>query len=325
MPVSQITVFGGSGFLGRHTVRALARAGYRLRVAVRDPHTANFLRPMGRVGQIDIVHADVTQDEAVRKALEGSDAAVNLVGILYERGRQKFDPIHVEAAERIAQVATAEGLTSLIHISAIGAAPSSQSRYARSKALGETAVRKAFPRAVILRPSIIFGPEDEFFNRFAALARISLALPLIGGGKTRFQPVFVGDVARAIEKTIVDPSIEPRLFELGGPSVYTFRALMEYILEVVDRRRALIPIPFALARLIALAAGLAPKPLLTVDQVRLLRSDNVVGSLDAETGDFSTLGMDPNALETIVPSYLQRYRRRGQFQEGIAASTNGGR
>ena len=306
-----VSVFGGSGFLGRYAVRALVRAGHRVRVGVRKPHLANFLLPMGQVGQIQIVRCDVADGASVARAFKGAHAAVNLVGILYESRRQKFQGLHAEAAERIAQVARAESVGALVHVSAIGANPKSEAVYARTKAEGEARVRQAFPAATILRPSVVFGPEDQFFNRFAALARISPALPLIGGGNTRFQPVYVCDVATAVQRAVDDPAMAGRTCELGGPRIYTFRELMRLVLAETNRRRWLVPVPWSVAMLKAAFLGLLPKPMLTRDQVRLLRRDNVV-SLDALT--LADLGIEPEPAEAIIPTYLWRFRREGQFE-----------
>ncbi|HEY3778495.1 MAG TPA: complex I NDUFA9 subunit family protein [Rhizomicrobium sp.] len=306
-----VTVFGGSGFLGRYVVRALARAGHRVRVGVRRPNVANYLLPMAHVGQIQLVTTDVRDSDAVARALNGAEAAVNLVGILYESGKQRFDAVHVQAAGTIARVARARGLRALVHVSALGARPDSSSLYARSKAAGEAAVRDGFAAAAILRPSILFGPEDNFFNRFAGLARLSPALPLIGGGRTRFQPAYVCDVAEAVVRCLEEPAGQGTAYELGGPRIYTFRQLLEIVLAETNRRRLLVPIPFSIAMIQAAALGLLPKPLLTRDQVRLLEQDNVVSP---EAHNFADLGIDPESLETIVPTYLWRFRREGQFE-----------
>ena len=307
-----VTVFGGSGFLGRHAVRALARAGHRIRVAVRHPNLANYLLPMGHVGQIQIAKTDVRNDDAVASALRGAHAAVNLVGILYNGGGQTFDGVHVDAAERMARAAKAAGAKRFVHISAAGADPDSDSNYARTKAEGEQRVRGAFPEAMVLRPSLVFGPEDNFFNRFAALARISPALPLIGGGHTRFQPVFVGDVAEVVRKGVQDSITAGKTYELGGPGVYTFKQFMEIVLRETGRKRLLVPLPFPLAALSSYFLGMLPNPLLTPDQVRLLKTDSVVAP---GAPGFAELGVQPDALEAIVPTYLWRFRPKGQFQE----------
>jgi NADH dehydrogenase len=306
-----VTVFGGSGFLGRHIVRALARDGWRIRVAVRNPTTAHFLKPMGRVGQIQIVKANIRKDESVRAVLHGAEAAINLVGILYQSGSQSFQAIHTHGAGRIARIAAEEGVKTLLHISAIGADLKSKSSYARSKAQGEALVREAFPKAIVFRPSIVFGPEDDFFNKFAWMARLAPALPLIGGGKTRFQPVYAGDIARAAAKVLADPAAQGRTYELGGPEIMTFRQILELVLKETYRKRLLVPIPFGLAKFKAFFLGLLPKPLLTVDQVRLLESDNVV---DEGGSTLRDLGIVPAAAEAILPSYLWRFRAKGQFE-----------
>lgn len=322
-----VTVFGGSGFLGRHVVRLIARAGfrhagtsYRLRVAVRRPEIANFLLPMGKVGQIQLLRCDVTDDASVGRALTGTDYAVNLVGILAESGNQRFDAIHAKAAGRIANIAKAKGVRRLVHVSALGADPAARSRYARSKAAGEAAIIRDFPEATILRPSIMFGPEDSFFNRFANMSRFAPLLPLIGGGKTRFQPLYVGDAASAVLTALENPTAEGHLYELGGPRQYDFRELMEIILRESGRKRGLLPIPFWLASIIGSVLGLLPGKILTLDQVRSLRSDNVVGANDPNVvGTLSDLGISPTALEAVVPTYLWRFRKQGQFDNRVRA------
>lgn len=305
-----VTIFGGSGFLGRHMVRALANDSWRIRVAVRRPNNALFLRPMGRVGQIQIVKANVQDEAAVRTALKGADAAINLVAVLYQSGNQRFETLHVGAAERIARAAAEAGVKRLLHVSALGITGGA-SRYARTKALGEERVRAEFPEATIFRPSTVFGPEDDFFNKFGWLARLSPALPLIGGGKTRFQPVFVGDVARATVKVLGDATTAGKIYELGGPEIMTLKEIMELTLKETRRNRLLLPIPFALARIQGAVLGLLPKPLLTLDQARLLESDAVVsdGALT-----FRDLGIVPDAPGAIIPSYLWRFRKHGEFE-----------
>jgi NADH dehydrogenase len=311
-----ITVFGGSGFLGRHLVRALAKRHYRIRVAVRRPDLAGHLQPLGRVGQIHAVQANVRHPGSVAAAVRDADVVINLVGILFERGRQRFQAVQTFGAEQAALAATAHGAR-MIHVSAIGADAQSTSIYARSKAQGEQAVLAASPGATIFRPSIMFGPEDDFFNKFAALARILPALPLVGGGATRFQPVFVGDVAEAIARAVDGHAKAGTIYEAGGPEVRSFKELLEYVLAVTERRRLLIPVPFALARLQAMVLQLMPKPLLTPDQVELLKSDSVVSADAARQGrTLRELGIEPVAMETIVPSYLWRFRKTGQFKTG---------
>ena len=311
-----ITIFGGSGFLGRHLVRALAKRHFRIRVAVRRPELAGHLQPLGRVGQIHAVQANVRHPGSVEAAVRDADIVVNLVGILFERGRQRFDAVQAFGAEQVALAAVAHGAR-MIHVSAIGADGHSTAAYARAKAMGEQAVLAAVPEAVIFRPSIMFGPEDDFFNKFAALARILPGLPLIGGGQTRFQPVFVGDVAEAIARAVEGKARAGTIYELGGPEVRTFKQLMEYVLKTIERRRLLIPIPFALAKLEAAFLQFLPKPLLTPDQVEMLKTDNVVSAEAAADGrTLQGLGIEPTAMEIIVPSYLWRFRKRGQFRAG---------
>jgi NADH dehydrogenase len=304
-----VTVFGGSGFLGRHTVRALARAGYRIKVATRHPNRAFFLRPLGAVGQIDFVKCDVADADAVAQALSGAYAVVNLTGILFQSG-QTFEDVQADGAANIATAAAAAGVSALVHVSAIGADIESDSAYAVTKAEGEVAVREAFPNAVILRPSIIFGPEDGFFNKFAEMARYFPALPLIGGGKTRFQPVFVGDVAQAILAGL--SRRDGRTYELGGPVSYSFKELMQLILRETGRKRVLVPLPFGIAFLKAAFLQLLPNPLLTVDQVRLLKKDNVVSATAPGLAD---LGITPTSAEAVIPSYLWRYRAKGEYAD----------
>jgi uncharacterized protein YbjT (DUF2867 family) len=308
-----VTVFGGSGFLGRHVVRALAQRQYRIRAAVRRPELCGYLRPMGRVGQVNAVQANLRYPESVAAAVRDADIVVNLVGILFERGVQRFDAVQVEGAEAVAQASKAAGAR-LVHISAISADANSPSHYARSKAEGEQRVLAADPVATIVRPSIVFGPEDDFFNRFAALARIAPALPLPGGGHTRFQPVFVGDVAEAVAKAVDGETKAGAIYELGGPNVRSFKELMEFTLATIQRRRLLVPVPFAVMKLKAAFLQFMPKPLLTPDQVELLKHDNVVSDDARRDGrTLEALGIIPETVDAIVPSYLWRFRKAGQF------------
>ncbi|HEU4659663.1 MAG TPA: complex I NDUFA9 subunit family protein [Pseudolabrys sp.] len=313
-----VTVYGGSGFLGRHVVRALAKRHYRIRVAVRRPELTGHLQPLGRVGQIHAVQTNVRYAESVEAAARGADILINLVGILFEKGRQRFDAVHVAAAEHIAAAARARG-SRLVHVSAIGADKNSSSRYGQTKALAEEAVLSAAPTATIMRPSILFGPEDDFFNRFASMARMSPVLPLVGGGHTRFQPVYAGDVAEAIAKAVENQARPGTVYELGGPEVKTFKELMQFVLATIERRRLLVPLPFALARLQAMFLQFLPKPPLTPDQVELLRSDNVV-SQEAERDRRTLHGLDinPEPIAAIVPTYLWRFRKTGQFRRSLA-------
>ncbi|MGE3996876.1 MAG: complex I NDUFA9 subunit family protein [Variibacter sp.] len=308
-----ITVFGGSGFLGRHLIRALARQGYRIRVGVRRPDLAGDLQPLGRVGQVAAVQANIRHPESVAAAVRDAHVVINLVGIMFERGRQRFDAVQAQGAANVAQAAAAVGAR-MIQVSAIGADPDSPSHYARSKAAGEAAVREAVPDAVIVRPSFLFGPEDDFFNRFAAMARMSPFLPLVGGGAIRCQPVYVGDVAAAIATAVEGRARPGTTYELGGPDVKTFRELMEFILATIGRRRLLLPIPFALARLQAQVLQFLPKPPLTPDQVALLHLDNVVSeAAEGEGRTLAGLGISPTAMAAVIPSYLWRFRKAGQF------------
>jgi uncharacterized protein YbjT (DUF2867 family) len=307
MNTNLVTVFGGSGFLGRHTVRALARAGWRIKVATRHPARGFFLRPLGTVGQIDFVKCDVSDAESVAHAVMGAAAVINLTGILFQKG-QTFEDVQAEGAANIAAAAAATGASALVHVSAIGADLDGESEYAVTKGEGERYVHEAFPNAVILRPSIIFGPEDGFFNKFAGMARFTPALPLVGGGHTRFQPVFVGDVAQAILAALARQ--DGRTYELGGPATYTFKELLQLILRETGRRRVLVPLPFALASLKAAFLQLLPNPILTMDQVRLLRRDNVVSPTAAGLAD---LGITPTSVEAVIPSYLWRYRAKGEY------------
>ncbi len=308
-----VTILGGSGFVGRHLVRALARRGYRIRVACRRPDLAGFLQPMGNVGQIQIVQANLRYRWSVDRAVEGADVVVNLVGILQEKGGQKFHSVHDFGARAVAEAARAAGAR-LVHQSALGADTGSTSLYARSKAAGEAAVLETVPETVIVRPSIIFGPEDEFFNKFAAMARYSPALPLIGGGQARFQPVYVLDIAEALARAVDGVARPGTIYELGGPDVLTFRECLERMLAVTERRRMLIGIPFFAAGMLARLMQLLPKAPLTVDQVRLLRTDNIVSNAAIRDGrTLQDLGIQPRAMDAILPAYLWQYRRSGQY------------
>jgi len=308
-----ITVFGGSGFLGRHVVRALANRRYRIRVAVRRPELTGHLQPLGRVGQIQAVQANVRVAPSVEAAARDADAVVNLVGILFERGRQRFDAVQAQGAETVARTAAAAGAR-LVHVSAIGADENSPSRYARSKAAGERGVLAAAPQATIMRPSIVFGPEDQFFNRFAALARLSPALPLPGGGHTRFQPVFAGDVAEAIALAVDGKAKPGATYELGGPDIKSFKEMMEFMLATIERRRLLLPVPFAVMKMQAEVLQFLPNPPLTPDQVELLKTDNVVAAAARDEGRMlEALGIVPDSMAAVVPDYLWRFRKTGQF------------
>lgn len=309
-----VTIYGGSGFLGRHVVRAIARTGARMRVAVRRPELAGHLQPLGGVGQIVPVQANVRYPESLIAAAEDADAVINLVGILFSAGKQTFKSVQDEGARHVAEAAKATGARTLVHVSAIGADANSPSIYARTKAAGEAAVKDICADAVIVRPSVVFGPEDDFFNRFAALARLSPALPLIGGGRTKFQPVFVGDVAQAIVAALEGRASSKAPYELGGPEILTMRQVMERVLAYAMRSRPLVPLPFGLAKLQAAFLQWLPNPPLTVDQVRLLESDNVVSDAAIKAKrTLEGLGIEPVAVASVVPDYLEQYRPRGQF------------
>lgn len=312
-----VTVFGGSGFIGRHAIRELARRGYRIRAAVRRPDLAGHLQPMGSVGQIHAVQTNLRFPDSIAAAIEGASAVVNVVGILAKSGAQTFDAVHVQGARAVAKATRKAGVSHLVHVSALGADASSAVGYARSKATGEAAVLEEFPDAVILRPSIVFGPEDDFFNRFAEMARVSPFMPLIGGGRTRFQPVYVGDVALAIAAGVDGIAKPGRIYELGGPEVVTFRKLLERTQAWSGRNRCYLPIPFAFAKLGAALTAPLPSSMrpLTVDQVRMLQSDNVVSEAAAKEGrTLAALGVtSPHATDAIVPVYLEQYRAKGQY------------
>lgn len=311
-----VTIFGGSGFVGRYVAQRLAKRGRRIRVAVRRPNEALFVRPYGVPGQVEPMLANIRNDDSVAEAVRGADAVVNCTGILVETRRQRFEDVHAKGADRIAAAAAESGAKKLVHVSAIGADPGSASAYAASKADGEAAVLARFPRAIILRPSIVFGPEDKFFNRFASMARLSPVIPLVGS-RTRFQPVFVGDVARAAEAAL-EAEVPPGVYELGGPDIEDFRGLMRLMLQCVRRKRALIPmadqiatpLAFCMDMLQIVTLDLFVNNLLTRDQVRLLGVDNVV-SEGAMT--LSDLGIEATPMSAALESYLYCYRPAGQF------------
>jgi NADH dehydrogenase len=303
-----VTVIGGSGFIGRYVVRNLARHDRRIRIACRHPNEALFLKPLGNVGQVQLSACNVRNKDSIARAVHGSSAVINLVGILQPGGHQDFESVHKEGAGEIARAAREAGVQRLVHMSAIGADRRSESAYARTKGEGEAEVRAAFPSATIFRPSIVFGPEDDFFNRFARMAQIAPALPLIGGGRTRFQPVYVCDVADALVAAAVDGGAAGRTYELGGPRVYTFREILELVLAETRRKRPLVPVPFGVAKMMGLFAGILPNAPITADQVEMLKQDNVV-SPDALT--LQDLGIDATPAESVVGGYLRQYRRHG--------------
>lgn len=313
-----VTIFGGSGFVGTQIVQELARKGYRIRVAVRRPDLAGAVMPLGTVGQIQPIQANVRNMASVERAVAGADIVINLVGILFESGKQRYNAVHSEGAKNVAEAATAAGVDALVHMSALGADKESESASAQSKALGEEAVLKAYPKAVIIRPSIIFGSGDGFFNLFAALARLFPILPLIGG-KSRFQPIYVGDVAEAFTIAAEGGVKTARIYELGGAEIETMRQLMERMLREAGRSNMLVPVPIFLAKMKAAVLQIWPAPLLTVDQVVQLGADNVVS--DAAIKQKRTLaafGIEPIRMSAILPTYLWRFRRRGQFDKAEA-------
>lgn len=309
-----ITVFGGSGFVGRHTIRILAERGYSIRAAVRRPDLAEHLQPLGAVGQIMPVAASVRNKKSVEKAVEGACAVINLVGILYETGAQKFEAVQAKGPATVAEVCKEQGIDTLVHLSAIGADENSKSVYAQTKAAGEKAVLETMPNAVIYRPSIIFGPEDDFFNRFGSMAQLFPVLPLIGGGHTKFQPVYVEDVALAVANAAVGEVEGGKIYELGGPQVASFKDCLSLMLETIRRKRMLVSLPFVMARIQAKFLQMLPKPMLTVDQVNLLWHDNVVSKeAEAEKRTFVSLGIKPHSMEVILPTYLDKFRPHGQY------------
>ncbi len=311
-----VTVFGGSGFIGAQVTRALAKQGYRVRVAVRRPGLGYRLPLMGDVGQIEVVQANLRNPESIGRALDGAEGCINLVGVLYETGRQSFAGLHAQGAEEIAAACAAHGVKRMVQVSAIGADAQSPSKYARTKAAGEAAVRKLLPQAAIVRPSVVFGVDDALFNRFASMASLMPMLPLPGGGDTKFQPIFVGDVAAAIVAALREPSAAGKIFEIGGPDIYTYRQLIELTLAQIHKTRLLVDLPWGLAKLIGRLGDLQAKvlpfaPLLTADQVELLQHDNIASK---SLPGLKALGVSaPVAVEAILPTYLYRYRRGGQF------------
>jgi NADH dehydrogenase len=303
-----VTIYGGSGFVGRYIARRMAKEGWRVRVAVRRPNEAMFVRPYGVVGQVEPVLCNIRDHESVRLVMKGADAVVNCVGTFDKGGKNNFEAVQDKGATRIARIAAEEGVGALVHISAIGADAEGGSLYARSKAAGEAGVLAHFPSAVILRPSVVFGPEDQFFNRFASMARFSPVIPIIGAD-TRFQPVWVQDVADAAAKALAG-EVAPGTYELGGPNVYTFRQLIELMLHTIRRRRLIANIPFAIGRLQGKVLGLLPNPPLTEDQVKLLARDNVVAG---GAKGFADIGIEPEAPEAIIEAYLVPFRPEGQY------------
>ena len=313
-----VTVFGGSGFVGRHVVRALLKRGWRVRAAVRRPDLAGFLQPLGMVGWVQPIQANLRYRWSVDRAVEGADAVVNLVAILSSSGRQSFEAVNVFGARAVTEAARRAGLDRIVHVSALGADPESPSAYGRSKAAGEAAVFETLPDSVVMRPSIIFGPEDHFFNRFAGMARMSPALPLVGGGRTKFQPIFVGDVARAIADAVEGHARPGTVYEFGGPETRSFRECMEIMLEVIGRKRLLLPLPWGVASLMGSVLQYLPGKLLTPDQVRQLRVDSIVSEAAiAERRTIGAFGIEPTTLESVLPSYLNRFRAQGEYAKQV--------
>jgi len=304
-------VLGGSGFIGRYIVKRLASRGEVIAVGCRNAEAAKYLKPLGDVGQIVPLNVGIGDEALLPAFLAGNDSLVNCVGILRESGAQTFELVHHTGPARLARFAREAGVDRFIHVSAIGADPRSSSAYARTKAAGEQAVRDAFPTVTILRPSVVFGPEDQFFNRFAAMATVSPVLPLIGGGETRFQPVYVGDVADAVVACLEDSATAGRIYELGGPKIYSFREVLELVLSEIRRKRRFVDLPFAVAALQAKLMSILPSPPLTPDQVELLKGDNIVSS-GALT--LASLGITPTPAEVVLPTYLDRFRRGGWYE-----------
>ncbi|MGE0153149.1 MAG: complex I NDUFA9 subunit family protein [Reyranellaceae bacterium] len=312
MGIAQVTVFGGSGFIGRHIVRRLAQRGLRVRAAVRRPELADFLKPMGDVGQVVPVQANLRHARSVQEAVAGSQAVVNATGIQVQRGRQRYQAVHVEGVRSLGEAGRKAGIERLVHISGLGAdaADAAENAFVRSKIEGEKALREAFPTATILRPSVVFGPEDAFINNMAVALRLAPFMPAIGGDHTRFQPVYVGDVAAAVLACLDRPETEGQVFELGGPTVYTMRQIAELILQATGRRMRIVNLPFSLARLVGLVGQFLPNPPLTFDQALLLEADSVV---QPSRQGLAELGIAPTAAEVILPTYLDRFRVGGRY------------
>ena len=311
-----VTIFGGAGFIGKYVVRKFVKQGWRVRVAMRRPHTGLELKVIGNVGQVQLVQANLRYEDSVARAVAGSDAVVNLVALLYESGAQSFENIHIDGAETLARAVAEAGIENFVHVSAIGADIDADSRYGHTKGEGEIRIRKFVLSADIMRPSIVFGPEDNFFNRFGHMASLLPILPLMGGGETKFQPVYVGDVADAIAAA-VNAGSNAKTYELGGPRIYSFKELMQFILDVTDRKRFLMPVPWFGAKFLGFmgdATGALPliEPFLTRDQVISLQSDNIVSDTALTLTD---LGISPETIEAIVPAYMERFRKYGQFYE----------
>ena len=305
-----IAIFGAGGFLGKHLMRQLTKLDYRVKVATRNPYLKGYLKPLGNPGQIELFKTNIFNSEDVKQVLKNCDLAINLVGILYETKKQKFSQVHAEFPYLLSNLCNEIGVKNLVHISALGVRESHISKYMQSKLEGEKNIQKVFKPSVILRPSLVFGPEDKFFNAFASIAQFSPALPLIGGGKVKFSPIYVGDVAKAIVKTLKLENSKPKIYELGGPKNYSFKELMEILLEEIKKKRFLIPIPFSVAKLQSYFLQMMPNPLLTSDQVDMLKYNNIV------SGEYPTLedlGIRGKTIQSILPKYIYRFRTGGQF------------
>ena len=305
-----IAIFGAGGFLGKHLMRQLTKLDYRVKVATRNPYLKGYLKPLGNPGQIELFKTNIFNPEDIKQVLKNCDLAINLVGILYETRKQKFNQVHVKFPYLLSNLCNEIGVKNLVHISALGVREDHISKYMQSKLEGEKNIQKVFKPSVILRPSLVFGPEDKFFNAFASIAQFSPALPLIGGGKTKFSPIYVGDVAKAIVKTLKLENSKPKIYELGGPKNYSFKELMEILLEEIKKKRFLIPIPFSVAKLQSYFLQMMPNPLLTSDQVDMLKYNNIV------SGEYPTLedlGIRGKTIQSILPKYIYRFRTGGQF------------
>ena len=305
-----IAIFGAGGFLGKHLMRQLTKLDYRVKVATRNPYLKGYLKPLGNPGQIELFKTNIFNPEDIKQVLKNCDLAINLVGILYETRKQKFNQVHAKFPYLLSNLCNEIGVKNLVHISALGVREGHISKYMQSKLEGEKNIQKVFKPSVILRPSLVFGPEDKFFNVFASIAQFSPALPLIGGGKTKFSPIYVGDVAKAIVKTLKLENSKPKIYELGGPKNYSFKELMEILLEEIKKKRFLIPIPFSVAKLQSYFLQMMPNPLLTSDQVDMLKYNNIV------SGEYPTLedlGIRGKTIQSILPKYIYRFRTGGQF------------
>ena len=305
-----IAIFGAGGFLGKHLMRQLTKLDYRVKVATRNPYLKGYLKPLGNPGQIELFKTNIFNPEDIKQVLKNCDLAINLVGILYETKKQKFSQVHVKFPYLLSNLCNEIGVKNLVHISALGVREGHISKYMQSKLEGEKNIQKVFKPSVILRPSVVFGPEDKFFNVFASIAQFSPALPLIGGGKVKFSPIYVGDVAKAIVKTLKLENSKPKIYELGGPKNYSFKELMEILLEEIKKKRFLIPIPFSVAKLQSYFLQMMPNPLLTSDQVDMLKYNNIV------SGEYPTLedlGIRGKTIQSILPKYIYRFRTGGQF------------